>query len=113
MPTIHAQKRHSDTRVAEAISLIASNLRDHPSLKKIAARLGVCPETLRSEFRREVGKPISLFIRERQIETMKRALETSCLSCKELASLAGYKWLSNASRAFRRETGLGLAEYRS
>ncbi|MGO9481261.1 MAG: helix-turn-helix domain-containing protein [Candidatus Kryptoniota bacterium] len=90
---------------------IAGDLKGASCLKQLCTRISASKETLRKEFRKKEGMPISHFIAQVRIERMKSLLSKTGLSCKEICCEVGIEKESGA-RTFKRITGMTMMGYR-
>lgn len=79
----------------------------------VAAAFPVSARTLRRRFRQEEGVPLGRYLTQRRIARMQRLLRTTAKTHRQIARAAGYRHPSSAARAFKRETGLTMTEYRN
>lgn len=90
---------------------IRKNLKESSTLKELCAEFLTSAETLRKEFRKKEGIPISNFVAQVRNKNMKRFLEKTGLSCKEICCEVGIRKESGA-RAFKKMTGMTMMEWR-
>lgn len=78
----------------------------------LANDLRIPAETLRKQFRRREGIPISRFIRRIKVENAKRLLAETDKYCFEICFEVGFSREDGGSRTFKRVTGMTMQEYR-
>jgi AraC-like DNA-binding protein len=91
---------------------IDANLDAIVTVADVAAAFPVSARTLRRRFRQEESIPLGQYLTRRRIARMKRLLRTTGRTHRQIARAAGYRHPSTAARAFKRETGLTMTEYR-
>jgi len=79
----------------------------------VAVAFPVSVRTLRRRFRQAEGVPLGRYLTQKRIARMKRLLRTTGRTHRQIARAAGYRHPSTAARAFKRETGLTMTEYRN
>ena len=95
-----AQKAYS-LPVQRAIRLIDARLYKACFLSMIATEIKLHPTYLSRLFKKEVGKNITTFIRDRKMEEAKSLIANSDHSVSEIAEMLGYRSLSYFSKVFR------------
>lgn len=78
----------------------------------LADDLKVPAETLRKQFRRREGIPISKFIRLMKVENAKKLLTETDKYCFEICYEVGFPREDGGSRTFKQVTGMTMVEYR-
>jgi AraC-like DNA-binding protein len=91
---------------------IQRNIHTVRTLEEIAGAFDVQPNTLRKNFRKQEGKPLSAFLKEARVDAMKEMLKTSERCCFEIADHFQYAQDASAERMFKRATGMTMSEYR-
>lgn len=102
----------SNLNVRRAVAMIHEFYRTGITLDEIAARLGITPEYLGTQFHQEMGINFSAYIRKFRIEKAKKLLLGTDMKLYEVAEQAGYTDAKYFSRVFKAETGMLPAEYR-
>lgn len=98
--------------VRRAVAMIHEFYRTGITLDEIAARLGITPEYLGTQFHQEMGINFSAYVRKFRIEKAKKLLLGTDMKLYEIAEQAGYTDAKYFSRVFKAETGILPAEYR-
>ena len=98
--------------VRRAVAMIHEFYRTGITLDEIAARLGITPEYLGTQFHQEMGINFSAYVRKFRIEKAKKLLLGTDMKLYEIAAQAGYMDAKYFSRVFKAETGMLPAEYR-
>ncbi len=98
--------------VGKALQIIAERACEGITVRKVAAAVGLSPQTLTAQFMERNGRPPGEEIRRARLAKAKRHLHDSRLSISEVASLCGYAQQSKFSNFFKRETGLSPRDYR-
>ena len=93
--------------------LVDAELSSELSLSGLAVAVGVSPGYLSSLFKREMGKTLSAYIRERRIAHAKHLLAKTQLQVQTVAQECGMMDVQYFSRVFRREEGRTPLEYRA
>ncbi len=91
---------------------IERNVRRVCGVAPLAADLDISAETLRKQFRRREGIPISRFIRLAKVEIAKKLLAETDKYCFEICFEVGFSREDGGSRTFKRVTGMTMGEYR-
>ena len=101
--------------MATDINAVKQFIHDHifevKTLKEVAAKLSLCPETLRKDFLRKERIQISLFLLTERINKMKQMLEESSLRCFEICAQFGIREDSGGT-TFKRVVGISMEAYR-
>jgi AraC-like DNA-binding protein len=90
--------------IQRAVRLIEAQLYKPCSLALLAREIKLHPTYLSSLFKKEVGKNITLFIRDRKMEEAKNLMATTNHSLSEIAEMLGYSSLFYFSRVFHQAT---------
>ncbi len=98
--------------VARAKRHIEEHLADVESPREVASALDVSYETLRKRFRRAAGVPIGRYIRQARIDRARKLLITTDDPVHVVCRRVGFASDSSGIRAFKRATGLTMAQYR-
>jgi len=99
-------------RVDRIVSYIKSNLGEIDCAPEVANAFDVCYETLRKQFRKEVGITIGQYIRQARVDEARRLLLETDKPVYRISWEVGYSSDSSGIRAFKRETGFTMGEYR-
>ncbi|QVL30330.1 helix-turn-helix domain-containing protein [Telmatocola sphagniphila] len=83
-----------------------------PSLKQLAADVGVHPTYLASSFHKHFGMSIGEFVRLRRIDRARDLLDKTDQPLSEVALLLGFSDQSHFCRVFKKQTGYSPLEYR-
>jgi len=98
--------------VQKTVVIIDSDLSANLQLSSLAAIQGVSAGYLSSMFRREVGKTVSEYIREKRVRHAAHLLATTQLQIQTVALHCGILDVQYFSKIFKRETGKTPKEYR-
>ena len=98
--------------VKDAAVLINTRLSEELSTAKIAKMLGVSAGYLSSVFRKEIGKTLSAYIREKRMKNAAHLLKTTHLQVQTVALHSGFLDMQYFSKLFKKETGATPKEYR-
>jgi len=90
--------------IQRAVRLIEAQLYKPCSLARLAREIKLHPTYLSRLFKKEVGKNITLFIRERKMEEAKNLMANTDHTLSEIAEMLGYSSLFYFSRVFRQTT---------
>ena len=91
--------------VAAARRHLLADLREPPTVDRLARRLGVGVRRLSSAFRAVLGRGVSDVVREARLEAARRAIETRDAPLKQIAWEVGYGDVTNFIHAFRNRFG--------
>ena len=98
--------------VRDAAVLIDTRLSEELSTAKVARELGVSAGYLSSVFRKEIGKTLSAYIREKRMKNAAHLLKTTHLQVQTVALHSGFLDVQYFSKLFKKETGATPKEYR-
>ena len=98
--------------VRDAAVLVNARLSEELSTAKIAKMLGVSAGYLSSVFRKEIGKTLSAYIREKRMKNAAHLLKTTHLQVQTVALHSGFLDMQYFSKLFKKETGATPKEYR-
>ena len=107
----HSMKDYSPT-VQKTILLIDADLTADLSLSALAARQNISSGYLSAVFKKETGKTLSEYIREKRIDHARHLLSSTHLQIQTVASSCGIMDVQYFSKLFRRQTGKSPKEYR-
>jgi AraC-like DNA-binding protein len=91
--------------VAVARRLLLADLREPPTIPRLARRLGVGGRRLSAAFRAVLGRTVVDVVREARLEAARRAIETRDAPLKQIAWEVGYGDVTNFIHAFRNRYG--------
>jgi AraC-like DNA-binding protein len=117
MGTRHRSWSSTDLRVDLSCYLAGTAFPQHghinaPSLRQIAADVGVHPTYLAASFQRHFGVSVGEFVRLRRIELAREMLANSNQPLSDLALHLGFSDQSHFCRTFKKQTSLSPMEYR-
>ncbi len=107
----HSMKSYSPV-VQKAILLIDSDLSASLSLHSLAQAQSISPGYLSTVFKKETGKTVSEYIRERRVKHAIYLLTSTHLQIQTVALHCGIMDVQYFSRIFKKETGKTPKEYR-
>lgn len=107
----HSLKQFSSV-VKQAILMIDSDLSSDLAPGRLAASIGVSLGHLCSVFKKETGKTLSEYIRERRVEYATYLLDTTDLQIQTVALHCGIMDVQYFSKLFKRQRGISPTEYR-
>jgi YesN/AraC family two-component response regulator len=107
----HSLKNYSLV-VQKTILLIDSDLAANLSLSTLAENQSVSPGYLSTIFRKETGKTVSAYIREKRIKHATHLLTTTKLQIQTIALHCGIMDMQYFSKIFKKQTGKTPKEYR-
>ena len=99
--------------IRTARELVHDQFFERLSLDVVAESVGVHPVHLAREFRRYYKQTVGEYIRERRVESARRALLNSELSLAAIALANGFAHQSHFSRTFKLVTGMTPSRYRA
>lgn len=99
-------------QVRRAMNYISEYYDTRITLDEIAAKIGITPEYLGTQFHKEVGENFNLYIKNYRIGKAKKLLIGTEMKLLEISSAVGYSDSKYFSRVFREATGQIPAEYR-
>lgn len=108
----HHSSANFSRPVQEAIALVDSDLSADLSLEGLARKIGVTREYLSSLFKKEAGKTVTEFIREKRMNYASFLLRTTDLMVQTVAHYCGIEDLQYFSKLFKKSFSLSPKEYR-
>ena len=105
-----AMERYSDT-VYTAIKYIEENMKNPPSLEKMAQIVHITPNYFSAVFKKEVGKTFSAYIAERRIEMAMNLLTAKKYKVYEVAEMLGFENPRYFSLFFKKHTKMTVSEF--
>lgn len=108
----HSLRKFSSP-VKQTVLMIDADLSAELSPGKLSSSLGISLGYLCSIFKKETGKTLSAYIRERRIEYAAYLLGTTDLQIQTVALHCGIMDVQYFSKIFKRELGVTPTEYRS
>ncbi len=104
--------RHYSPAVQKAVLLIDSDLSAPLSLSALAAAQGLSEGYLATVFKRETGKTVSEYVREKRMKHAAHLLTTTRLQIQTIALHCGIMDVQYFSKLFKKHTGKTPKEYR-
>lgn len=101
-----------DRRLDRVTTYIENHLADIQTACDVADVVDVSYETLRKRFRRKLGVPIGTYIRQTRIDEARRRLLETDEPVYVVCWKVGFSSDSNGIRAFKRQMGMTMGEYR-
>ena len=101
-----ALRPRDELRMRELRAFLDSDAALDWSLDAIASHAGSNPSTLQRNFRIAFGTTIFEYLRDRNLQRARTALEQGGVSVAEAAALAGYTSAANFATAYRRRFGI-------
>lgn len=101
-----ALRPRDELRMRELREFLDSEAADNLDLEAIAAQAGSNPSTLQRNFRAVFGMSVFAYLRERNLQRARQALERDGVSVALAAELAGYGSAANFATAYRRRFGI-------
>ncbi len=99
--------------VQKAIVTIDTNMASNLSLSYLAQEQKVSPGYLSTIFKKETGKSVTEFIRDKRIKHAAHLLATTHMQIQSVAKHCGIPDVQYFSKTFKRETGKPPKDYRS
>lgn len=98
--------------VHRCLDYIDRNLQKPLTVAHLARELGLSESYLSVVFKREMGVPVSEYIRRRRVDTARTLLQYTDYSCIEIAEYLCFSSDSHFSRVFRAYTGQSPSAFR-
>ncbi len=99
--------------IKKAVIVIESDISAELSLASLARQLDVSCGYLATAFKRETGKTVSEYVREKRVEHAKYLLSATHLQVQTVAMHCGIMDVQYFSKVFKRQTGKTPREYRA
>ena len=109
----YAQNTQSVSYVSKAISYLQNNFNRKITLERVAQMLGLSQAYFSDLFRKETGINFKEYLDELRFSYVKRLLEYTELSVKEVYIKAGFTDYSNFARRFKARYDMTPSEYRA
>jgi YesN/AraC family two-component response regulator len=107
----HSVKKYSPL-VQKTVLLIDADLSADLTLSQLAELQGISEGYLATLFKKETGKTVSEYVRERRIKHAMHLLKTTNLQIQTVAAHCGILDVQYFSKQFKRQTGKTPKEYR-
>ena len=107
----HSMKSYSRV-VQKTVLLIDSDIAADLSLRSLAANQNISPGYLSTIFKKETGKTVSEYIREKRVKHAAHLLKTTHLQIQTVALHCGIMDVQYFSKIFKKQTGKTPKEYR-
>lgn len=107
----HSTRKYSPI-VKKTILIIDSDISAELSLSVLAEKQGISSGYLASIFKKETGKTVSEYVRDRRIDRAVHLLNTTGLQIQTIAMHCGIMDVQYFSKIFKRQVGLTPKEYR-
>lgn len=107
------RRRSCAKPVRECLSYIDTYLHEPIHVRDLAKYVGMNENYLSVLFKKETGKAVSSYIRERRIRAAEGMLRYTDYDCSEISSFLAFCSQSHFISVFRRQTGLTPRQYRS
>lgn len=98
--------------LSKARSILITNLAQPPSLKHLAAQIGLSETKLKSGFKALFGQPVFEFFRKHRVDVARQLLLDSDKPVSSVAHHIGYTNISHFSAAFKEFYGTTPSAYR-
>ena len=98
--------------VVNCLDYIYEHLHESIKVYDLASETGLNPTYLSTLFKKEMGMPISEYIRRRRVEAAENMLKYSDYALTEIAEYLAFSSYSHFADIFRRQTGYTPKEYR-
>ena len=112
---MHMLRYHADLSgpIRTCVDYIYANLPSRITVEDLSGVTGVSPSHLSRLFRKEMGLPISDYIRERKMEAARHLLCYSDFSLAEISSYLSFSSQSHFNQTFRAYEGMTPRQYRT
>lgn len=107
----HSIKKYSPV-VQKSILMIDSDISAELSLRTIAKKQGITPEYLATVFKKETGKTLSEYLRDKRVQYAIHLLGTTNLQVQTIATHCGIVDVQYFSKMFKKQTGKTPNEFR-
>jgi LacI family transcriptional regulator len=102
-----------DEGVVRAVRYIREHVEESLTVKQLLRHVPVGRRTLEQAFKRHLGRTIADEIRRQKIAQARQLLVQTTLGMADVAVRAGFSSASHMTHVFKRELGVGPAEFRS
>ncbi|MBQ7485968.1 MAG: helix-turn-helix transcriptional regulator [Clostridia bacterium] len=111
MQAVNKQRAYSKP-VMQAIEFIDKHMHERLTQEELSDAIGLSRTYFSTLFAKEVGMPITEYIRQRKVSSAKGLLAYFDYSILEIAEYFGFSSDSHFSSTFKKETGMTPREYR-
>ncbi|HEY5769695.1 MAG TPA: GlxA family transcriptional regulator [Terrimicrobium sp.] len=112
--SVALQEQNAESPILRDLQVwMIDNLRADLSVPALAARVAMSERNFQRVFTREIGKSPARFVEEIRIEAVRRKLERTRQSVKEIAASCGFRSADVMGRSFQRLLKTTPAEYRA
>ena len=98
--------------VQKAVLLIDADISRDLTLSALAGETGVSAGYLSAVFKKEMGKTLTDYVKEKRMQKARKLLETTHLQIQTVAGHCGIMDVQYFSKMFKKETGMTPQEYR-
>jgi DNA-binding response OmpR family regulator len=102
-----------DPLVRAAVKHLSENLRNPPTLPRLASLLGTNEKRLSKAFREALGQTVFEYMREQRLQLSRKLLAETAMSITAVADETGFSTAANFATAFRERFGLTPWAWRS
>ncbi len=104
--------RHYNKQVNEARNMIEDRYKNPPTIKELAATVGMSTTVLKASFKLFFGATIYGYLFNYRMNIAQRLLLETPLTITEIAIRSGYEHASHFTTAFKRKFGVSPLDYR-
>lgn len=106
------QSNKISAQIQQCVDYISKNLDKKICAKDLASIVGYTEYYLTNKFKKEMGKSVNEYIKERKIERAQTLLRSTDLSIQEISDSLGFNTRNYFSNVFLKQTGKTPVEYR-
>ena len=99
--------------LGDLLAWLSDNIRRDLSIESLARRAAMSPRNFARIFHQQVGKTPARYIDDLRIEAARRQMESTAMSCDEVAASCGFASAEILRRSFVRRLGVTPRQYRA
>ena len=96
----------------EAREMIAADISRHYTIEQIAKHVGLSATKLKKGFKELFKTTLFEYLETERMEKAKQLMRSTDKSLKQISRLAGFRYMNNFNRTFKRKFGVSPHEWR-
>ena len=96
----------------EAREMIAADISRHYTIEQIAKHVGLSATKLKKGFKELFKTTLFEYLETERMEKAKQLMRSTDKSLKQISRLAGFRYINNFNRTFKRKFGVSPHEWR-
>lgn len=104
--------QHDIECLYEAREMIAADISRHYTIEQIAKHVGLSATKLKKGFKELFKTTLFEYLETERMEKAKELMRSTDKSLKQISRLAGFRYINNFNRTFKRKFGVSPHEWR-